>query len=242
MRLFLFATSIVLVSSVLRADVRGEADIQVLAQSDEAEASILATANSYLAEIRSKNNSPDLLRSHCSIVIHADFCDQPTLGWTSYRTDAQGHPRAVRIELKGKLRDILNDELPRQLRQIALADQIGVPPRWAEMGFGLLAESSSNREQNWQALRKYRDAGTLISIGDLLSYEEYPKDQEVKNRLYVQSMAFVTFLEEKYERTTILQFVATANKHVAEGAAIRPLGYATLGELDLAFRKWLAEK
>ena len=177
------------------------------------------------------------------VQIKVEIGDQDAKGSSRYSLDDDGRLRDVKIELEGSIDEIVRDELPRQISHILLTNAMKeYPLRWLEMGTGLLAESEMRQSESWRQFREVRDAGNLISAGEILSYREYPEDTEKLSVLYVQSMALTEFVTTAWNQETLLAFAKDASLNGAPIAVRNHLGFETVGAFDLAFRQWAEQR
>ncbi|TWU40288.1 hypothetical protein Q31b_36350 [Novipirellula aureliae] len=148
----------------------------------------------------------------------------------------------LKIEVGGDFEGILSNALPRQLSHLVLAERIEKAPRWAEMGIGLLSESRNSRDRHWKVFREARDGGMLMPFNELLTYTEYPKDVSDVIKMYSQSMVVAQYVAETWDRETLIRFVSDSKRIDLSSAIKKHLGFNSVGEFELGFRNWAADK
>jgi hypothetical protein len=242
MKRIILALCVLLAPRIALAESASGVEVTVDGEHDSSRNVIQQRADLLLSKLRKDSAEIATARPKDRIKIAVTIRAHAAKGSSRYRIDADGRPQVVQIELVGDINGILSDELPRQLTQIVLAEQIGVPPRWAEMGVGLLAESPREQNRNWQIFRELRDSGAMISAKKLLEYTQYASESEELNTMYVQSMAFTDFIVSTWGREKFVAFLADS-KILGVPLAIREhFDFDNVGEFDLAFRQWAAAR
>jgi len=219
------------------AELSSEYNLVVSANSEELKERIEISAHERLRVLREEWGDPDTAALPYPISIKVSPSNDKASGFSEYYPDLKN----VKIEVAGDMRGILDDALPRQLSHLVLAERIGIGPRWAEMGIGLLAESRKARDRNWKAFRNIRDSAELMPLGELLSYSEYPKDADDIKRMYSQSMVIAQYIVETRDRETLVKFALDSKTTDLTSAVKQNLGFETIGEFELAFRNWAAD-
>jgi hypothetical protein len=242
MKQFILAASISLLPCIALADSTHNGELVVKAGSDASSQLIRRKADALLSRLRKDWADEDVESPHCRIQIEASINAGESQGLSSYHQGADGRPRDVKIELMGDIDGVIKDALPRQLSQIVLAERIGVPPRWAGMGIGLLAESRKSQKRNWRTFRGFKESGNLIPTAELFAYTQYPKQPEKIKVMYVQSMALAEFIVSTWGKETLVAFAADAKRAGAPLAIHNHLDFDTLGDFDRAFLQWAAER
>lgn len=242
MKRFILAVSVSLLPCIALADLTSGAELVVTAGKDASGELIRRKADALLSRLRKDWADVDVESPHHRIQIEAAISEDEARGWSTYHPGADGRPSDVKIEVSGTIDGVVKDALPRQLSQVVLTERIGIPPRWAGMGVGLLAESRRSQNKNWRDFRGFRDSGNLIPAAELLAYTQYPTQREKLNVMYVQSMAIVEFIVSTWDRETFVAFAADAKRSGAPLAVRNHLALDTVGDFDLAFRQWAAER
>lgn len=224
------------------ADSTSGSELVVTRGKDASDELIRRKAESLLSKLRKDWAGANVESPHQRIQIDAAISEDEAQGWSTYYPGADGRPRSVNVEVTGNINGVVKDALPRQLSQVVLAERIGVPPRWAGMGVGLLAESRQSQNKNWRTFRGIRDSGNLIPAAELLAYTQYPTQSEKLKIMYVQSMAIAEFIVSTWDRETFVAFVADAKRSGAPLAVRNHLAFDTVGDFDLAFRQWAADR
>lgn len=242
MNRLILAFSVFLSPSVTLAESISGVEVIVNGRDDSSRQLIQRKANAQLSTLRKVSPAWDADLPHHPIRIEVSIGEDAANGSSRYRVDDNGRPQDVHIELVGNINGIIKDALPRQLSQVVLAEQIGIPPRWAEMGIGLLAESRNSQNKNWRTFREFRDSGNLIPAAKLFACTQFPEEPEQLRVMFVQSMAVAEFIVSTWDRDTLAALASDAKRNGIQLAVRNQLGFDNVGEFDLAFRQWAAER
>ncbi len=240
-RIIFAALTLLLVSGTLEAQSPSHDTLVIKCENAVARAKLQTGAEATLAAVRNTWDVTGHVAQGPIRIEYTPSADQPA-GYATFRLGEDGPPADVQVKLRGDLSSVAKNELPRQLTHIVLASQYGAGPRWVEMGTGLLAESKKQRRKNWQKLRSYRNTGKLLPLGELLAYMQYPSSSEDLKTMYVQSLGLTKFVIENHSRHALLAVAVESTGGKISHAVEKHLGYRSIGDFDVAFRQWLADR
>jgi RNA polymerase sigma factor (sigma-70 family) len=164
-------------------------------------------------------------------------------GATSFAFD-RGLILSIDMHIEGTVDCLIADILPHEITHTVLAHYFRKPvPRWADEGAATLSETAASRATHERAMAELIDAGRLLSLRDLLSEREYPRELMP---FFAQSFSLTDFLVSSGGRPKFLDFVTQGERDGWDKAARDGYGYKTVGELERAWlkhvRKQLADK
>jgi hypothetical protein len=110
-----------------------------------------------------------------------------------------------RMEIKGKLDQLLDSVLPHEITHTIFADHFGKPvPRWADEGGSVLSENDDERYNHDIKCRQILNQGRAISLRVLFSMKDYPEDMIVT---YAEGFSVSQYLIDLGGRKKFLDFV-----------------------------------
>lgn len=227
---------------LLSSQASGDTRFRVFSNDSTVEARIEREAAEVLKRVQADLGPSTIGAIPPPITIYVYPGAKDATGFTQYVPTGRNRLSSIEIRSEGNIEGIIDDVLPREITHIVLAEQIGVPPRWAAMGAERLAESEATREETWSVFRQARDAGRLIPTGKLLTLEKLPKEADEARLMYAQSMALVKYIVQRWESPTFVALAGDAKRMKPSEALQERLGFDSVGEFDLAFRQWAATK
>jgi hypothetical protein len=126
--------------------------------------------------------------------------------------------------------------LPHELMHSVLATHFGGPlPRWADEGISMLAEKE---ESGALAMHRLRERGRMLSLAELFSADDYPRDWP---SLYSQGSSLVEFLVSLEDKKTLVRFLRDGLDDENWPASVREYyGFRSLAHLQDHWLRWLA--
>lgn len=131
--------------------------------------------------------------------------------------------------------------IPHELAHLLLAHRLGgvrLPP-WLDEGIAVGREPSLLRGHRDRLVEEAREAGRLLPVVDLLAADAIPTAGT--DLFYAQSASLVRFLQKRLGRKELLEFARTVAVRGIEPALSEHAGYATVADLQLAWKRSLAE-
>jgi hypothetical protein len=149
---------------------------------------------------------------------------------------SQQAPSKRRIDLLGTKEDPLS-AFPHELTHVIFADlfQGRQPPRWADEGAAMLADSHEKLRLHQRDLEHALRQRTSFAFAELLSLEHYPAAHRVAG-FYGQSASVTAFLTRRDDPSRFVLFVRHALDHGYDEALVRVYRIASLRHLE---RDWL---
>ena len=199
-------------SFVVRSCTRG-VDATALAQ--HAETMRKSLAGLWLGEMKDGSGwSP-----RCEIVVHANrqsylkatgAAGAETSGSTLVRFD-QGKVVSRRIDLLADRAGRPIETLAHELVHAIFAERFprAAPPRWAEEGAALLADTQTKRSAHERDFKQALRSGTAFRVDDLVRMNDYPPPTRFP-AFYGQSLVLVNFLTQLGEPVDFVRFVERA--------------------------------
>lgn len=153
---------------------------------------------------------------HCEIVVHANrgsylkvtgAAGGATSGSTLVRFD-QGKVVSRRIDLLADRADRPFETIAHELVHAIFAERFpnAAPPRWAEEGAALLADTQTKRAAHQRDFRQALRTGTAFRVDDLVRMNDYPPPTRFA-AFYGQSLVLVDFLTQLGEPGDFVRFV-----------------------------------
>jgi hypothetical protein len=181
----------------------------------------------------------------CQIVIHSTRQNylaavgrgggEQTLGssWIEFR---QQKVSLRKIDLLG-VQDLGLTALPHELTHVIFADQFGgrQPPRWADEGVAMLADSLDKQQLHQRDLETAISNRWSFRVGELFALEHYPQPHRVPG-FYGQSVSVAAFLARRDDPTKFVRFVQRAMDHGHDRALQDVYGVNGVHELDAEWR------
>jgi hypothetical protein len=192
--------------------------------------------------------SPPPWNPRCIVVLHADQASYlAAVGEQGVQTSGSsltqvGGERVVlrRIDLSADHPGRASATLPHELTHVVLADHFlrRPPPRWADEGMAVLADTAQKRSAHRSDLERVLRCGLAFPVGDLCRRESCPAAQQAA--FYGQSVSLVEFLVSRRGPQQIVPFLDKAalvgmDRALAEDFAIRDTA-----ELEHQWRAFLA--
>jgi hypothetical protein len=152
----------------------------------------------------------------CEIVVHASrgsylkvtgAAGGATSGSTLIRFD-QGKVVSRRIDLLADRADRPFETIAHELVHAIFAERFPntAPPRWAEEGAALLADTQTKRAAHQRDFRQALRTGTAFRVDDLVRMNDYPPPTRFA-AFYGQSLVLVDFLSQLGEPGDFVRFV-----------------------------------
>jgi hypothetical protein len=204
--------------------------------SRHADAMHAALANTWLGKDESSDWSP-----RCEVVVHASRATYQravgsgaasTLGSTLIRYSG-GKIAQRRIDLLADRPERPFETLSHELVHVIFAERFpnGLPPRWAEEGAALLADTSAKRSAHQRDFRHALSGGTAFSVDELIRMHDYPPPTRFA-AFYGQSLVLVEFLTQLGEPGDFVRFVDRSLADGQETALREVYGIATMRHLE----------
>jgi len=144
------------------------------------------------------NNPADLCASQCgklpSSIGHAHHCP----GHSDYDADKNDasiiHYR--RVFVRADHTHMLSAILPHEVTHVVLNGQFGrtLLPRWADEGMAVLSEPYGRIEMHLTPLADTYRQGQALTLQELLTVDDYPRDRSKVASFYGQSVCLVEYL------------------------------------------------
>ncbi|MEQ8789006.1 MAG: hypothetical protein RIC55_22025 [Pirellulaceae bacterium] len=156
-------------------------------------------------------------RPRCEVMVHATRSSYlATVGRGGAQTLGSSLTEFSAGRILRRRVDLLADEhnntpaLAHELTHVVLAEQFGgSPPRWADEGLALLADSAHKQGLHMRDLAYALRSGTTLRLGKLLSLDR-PESPQQMAAFYAQSLSLVKFLVERDDHQQFLRFVQQA--------------------------------
>ena len=146
---------------------------------------------------------------------------------------------ARQIDLHVDEVSLLVSVLPHEATHVVLAGRFGPIdlPRWADEGMAVLTEPRDRVERHLRNLPRYREAGQLFSVRQLLAIEDWPEAHRI-SAFYAQSVSLVDYLCQLRGPQAFTQFLDESGRRGYEAALKRHYGLQDFADLE---RRWLAQ-
>jgi RNA polymerase sigma factor (sigma-70 family) len=184
------------------------------------------------------------------------------VGSSSTLSFADGRLVQPWVNLAGPLEDVLDNDLPRQMAHVVLAEYFGKPlPRWADQGIAALSESGERQIDHMARCRELLGKGQALRLKTLFALKELRAKEHAT--LTVQGRSVVQFLmsrrdvpplprgaapemksilETNEDRDTpfvrILTFVWVGTSRGWDEAADQVYGFMTVDAMEAAWLDW----
>lgn len=144
-----------------------------------------------------------------------------------------------RIDLCGEDADRARSALAHEMCHVVLADHFGrrSPPRWADEGMAVLADSVDKQGRHERDLQAAVATQTQIPLGKLAATDSLSSSDQAAV-FYGQSASLVRFLSSRKEPRDLLTFVSRSQQVGYDRAANEVYGFADVRFLENA---WLAD-
>jgi hypothetical protein len=181
----------------------------------------------------------------CQIVVHGDARSYvaavgngawQTFGSSELVLGAGGRVVRRRIDLRGDSPHGLA-ALPHEMTHLIAADLLGgrQPPRWADEGMAILADSAEKQRLHDRDLADCLARGAVFRVSDLVRMEQYPSPAWIP-LFYGQSASLTAYLVHRTTPGDFVRFLQIAHRQGYERAAQEVYGVSSLAELEQAWR------
>jgi hypothetical protein len=180
----------------------------------------------------------------CDIILHpdgasfAEVTKHPAAGTGRAEVTLQeGRVTIRRIDLRADDTTVVENALPRELTHIVLADLFPSqpPPRWAELGMGVLATTDGELSRYLRTMPKVAKSG-WIATGKLIVAADTKPDDDV-TAFHVQSVSLVEFLVRWQGEKAFTSFLRDAQRYGVESAIQRQYGLRDSKQLETEWKK-----
>jgi len=130
--------------------------------------------------------------------------------------------------------------LPHEMTHVVLADLLGgvQPPRWADEGMAMLADTPSKQSLHERDLREGLNRGLAFSAAELVTTDTYPHPSRVP-AFYGQSASLTAFLVTRDKPSKFIDFLRATQEHGYDQALQGTYDIQSLRELE---RLWHAHR
>ncbi|HXD87775.1 MAG TPA: hypothetical protein VN641_14875 [Urbifossiella sp.] len=181
----------------------------------------------------------------CTIVMHpspeayAAATGKPAagLGHATVRL-VEGKATERQIDLCADDANVLENALPRELTHVVLAELFpySPPPKWAEEGMAVLAESADEVDRYRRTCVKCGRAGQLFTVAALLEMKEFPAADKITG-YYCGSISLVDYLVRLKGEKHFTTFLRDCHRYGSAAAVKRHYDFATPKALQDAWLK-----
>jgi hypothetical protein len=155
----------------------------------------------------------------CHVIVHAGGPSYlsavgpgggQTYGSSSIAFDAQKHVSRRRIDFRGDSPHGLAS-LPHEMTHVVVADLLGgrQPPRWADEGMAMLADSQQKQMLHERDLHHGLANRTAFRLGELVAIDAYPHPTRIP-AFYGQSASLTAFLALRDDPARFIDFLRQA--------------------------------
>lgn len=177
----------------------------------------------------------------CEVVLHRDRASylravgptgRTTTGSTLVRFN-EGRVAVRRIDLLAGVAGKHYDTLSHELVHAIFAERFpqATPPRWAEEGAALLADSAAKRRAHREEFAQLHRARRTFAVRELLGMNDYPAPQRFPE-FYGQSLVLVEFLTVLGDSTDFVRFVDRSLATDPDQALHEVYGLASAAQLE----------
>jgi len=163
-----------------------------------------------------------------------------TSGSSLIQFNRLGNVCVRQIDLQSTRQD-KQSALPHELTHVVLADGFGgrQPPRWADEGVALLADSKEKQARHQQDLELTIRNNTTPRLAQLLVPERYPFGAH-RGTFYGQSLSLVEFLVNRDSPERFIRFAQQSLEAGYDTALQEHYQIDNVGELDLLWSEAVA--
>jgi hypothetical protein len=163
-------------------------------------------------------------------------------GATSFAFD-QGRVLGQQMTIEGTAERLLYSVLPHEVTHTVFAYWFRRPlPRWADEGGAVHSEDDAERRKHDRMCRDFLNAGQAMPLRRLFGLMQYPNNGRDVMVLYAQGFSVTSFLVERSNRQTFLNFLAHAlNRNSWDDAAQTYYGFRNVDALEQAWLKHLID-
>jgi hypothetical protein len=182
----------------------------------------------------------------CEVVLHPDRASyvravgaagRITSGSTLVRF-SEGQVAVRRIDLLADATEKHYDTLAHELVHAIFAERFPktAPPRWAEEGAAMLADSEAKRQAHREDFAQSHRAKRTFAVRELLGMNDYPAPQRFPE-FYGQSLVLVEFLTALGDSTDFVSFVDRSLATNPDQALREVYGLASASQLENLWTK-----
>lgn len=145
-----------------------------------------------------------------------------------------------RVFVRADHAHMLSAILPHEVTHVVLNGQFGrkLLPRWADEGMAVLSEPYSRIEMHLTPLAETYRQGQALTLQELLTVDDYPKDRSKVASFYGQSVCLVEYLCTLKGPQGFVAFMRDANREGDASALQRNYGL-TITELESRLQQWI---
>jgi hypothetical protein len=157
--------------------------------------------------------------------------------WIEFASNKKVAKRRIDVRGDGQLGFAA---LPHEMTHVVLADLLGgaQPPRWADEGMAILADSASKQSLHEHDLRDGLSRGLAFSAAELVTTDNYPHPSRVPT-FYGQGASLTSFLVTRDKPPRFIEFLRASQERGYDRALQETYGIPNLRELE---RLWLAHR
>ncbi len=157
--------------------------------------------------------------------------------WIEFGRDKNVSKRRIDLRGDGQLGIAA---IPHEMTHVVLADLLsGVqPPRWADEGMALLADTANKQSLHESDLREGLNRGLAFSAAELVAIDTYPHPSRVP-AFYGQSASLTAFLVTRDKPSKFVEFLRATQEHGYDQALQETYDIQSLRELE---RLWHAHR
>ena len=189
-------------------------------------------------------------RPPCEIVLHATRASYSrAVGAGAAQTTGSTLIRCQQNRITERRMDLLVDDegrvpaLPHELTHVVLADPfVGrQPPRWADEGMAVLADSASKRALHQRDCLAAVRNGTALRVADLLALQQFTSADQVP-AFYGQSLSLAQFLIDRDSPSRFVPFLALAMEQGYDRALRGVYGIEGTGQLESLWQRYVLSR
>lgn len=148
-----------------------------------------------------------------------------------------------RVFVRADHAHMLSAILPHEVTHVILNGQFGrkLLPRWADEGMAVLSEPYGRIQMHLTPLASAYQQGQALSLQELLTVEDYPKDRSKVASFYGQSVCLVEYLCTLKGPQGFVNFMRDANREGDAAALQRNYGLS-LAEVEARLQQWIVSE
>lgn len=163
------------------------------------------------------DRSPKTWSPRCEVIVHTSRRSYASaVGRAGALTQGSSLTEVSAGRVTRRRIDLLVDEdqrtpaLAHELTHVVLAEYFGgKPPRWADEGLALLADSASKQRMHMRDLAYAVRSGTTLRLAELLTLDQLESPEQMP-AFYAQSLSVVRFLVKRSDHQRFSRFVDLA--------------------------------
>ena len=157
--------------------------------------------------------------------------------WIQFGRDKRVSKRRIDLRGDGQLGVA---SIPHEMTHVVIADLLGgvQPPRWADEGMALLADTPNKQSLHERDLREGFRRGLAFSAAELVTTDNYPRPSRVP-AFYGQSASLTAFLVGRDEPSKFIEFLRALQEHGYDQALQETYDIQSLRELE---RLWAVHR